>query len=163
MSGQSAQACHLISASILLLERSDTDVTLRDPEGYTAFDLYNSTIESTKPDSTTRAELFTWGVNRNAALGLGDGNDRNYPEQVLIQNRDTSEKSSIYARFLPVFVRQIQTSKLHTVVVTSEKKANVRVCGFGSGGRSGLSSWCPCPPADDGFPALALDSTPSTV
>ncbi|KAF9046893.1 hypothetical protein BDZ89DRAFT_1155147 [Hymenopellis radicata] len=126
-----------VAAAILLLERSDIDVTLKDAEGYTAFELYNSTIEGTKPESAARAELFTWGANRNATLGLGDGDDRTYPEQVLIPHRDTTEQSSISTRFLPLQIQQIQTSKLHTVVVTSEKRANLRVCGFGSGGRLG--------------------------
>lgn len=51
---------------MLLLKRSDTDTTLKDLEGYTAYDLYNSTIEGTKPDAADleRAELFTWGANR---------------------------------------------------------------------------------------------------
>ena len=52
--------------STLLLKRPDVDTSLRDFEGYTAFDLYNSTLRSTKtPDSDDHlAELFTWGANR---------------------------------------------------------------------------------------------------
>lgn len=53
------------SHSLLLLQRTDTDRSLQDFEGYTAFDLYNSTINGTKPSvGESYAELFTWGANR---------------------------------------------------------------------------------------------------
>ena len=43
----------------------DTDRSLQDLEGYTAFDLYNSTLNGTKPPTDgVNAELYTWGVNR---------------------------------------------------------------------------------------------------
>lgn len=51
---------------LLLLQRLDTDTSLKDIEGYTAFDLYNSTLNGTKPCDgfEVDAELYTWGVNR---------------------------------------------------------------------------------------------------
>jgi hypothetical protein len=53
------------------LQRSDVDTSLKDFEGYTAFDLYNSTVNDTKPDANNlRAELFTWGTNRYASQSL---------------------------------------------------------------------------------------------
>ncbi|KAF9456753.1 hypothetical protein BDZ94DRAFT_1345506 [Collybia nuda] len=128
------------SAALLLLQRTDTDRSLQDYEGYTAFDLYNSTINETKPRSDESfAELYTWGVNRNAALGLGDGSDRTYPDQVIIQRKDEhiEGQEKLEIRFSPVLVRQIQMSKLHTAVITSESIGNLRVCGFGNGGRLG--------------------------
>ncbi|KZT68694.1 hypothetical protein DAEQUDRAFT_757422 [Daedalea quercina L-15889] len=131
-----------LATAILLLQRPDVDVALRDLEGYTAFDLYNSTLEGTKPagDDTRSADLLTWGANRNAALGLGNSDDRVYPEQVVVRPPEGSavpETENIDARFAPIRVRQIVMSKLHTAVVTSEPRANLRVCGFGSGGRLG--------------------------
>ena len=55
---------------LLFLQRSDVDTSLKDFEGYTAFDLYNSTVNDTKPDANNlRAELFTWGTNRYANPG----------------------------------------------------------------------------------------------
>jgi inhibitor of Bruton tyrosine kinase len=41
---------------------------LKDLEGYTAFDLYNSTVEHTKPTPSPDgfADLFTWGANKSA-------------------------------------------------------------------------------------------------
>ncbi|KAF8994964.1 hypothetical protein BDQ17DRAFT_1392318 [Cyathus striatus] len=114
-------------AALLLLQRNDTDTTLKDLEGYTAFDLYNSTRTR-----QARGELFTWGANRNAALGLGDGDDRGHPEQPKQE-----WAKSIDARFGPIHVNKVYMSKLHTALVTEERTGNVRVCGFGSGGRAG--------------------------
>ncbi|KAK0437714.1 regulator of chromosome condensation 1/beta-lactamase-inhibitor protein II, partial [Desarmillaria tabescens] len=116
-----------ISHSLLLLQRSDIDISLKDFEGYTAFELYK-TVEGTKPSVNVS------GAELNATLGLGDGDDRTYPNQVVIPRRDSSDSSNIHAKFFPLQVRQVQTSKLHTVIVTCEKKVNLRLCGFGSGG-----------------------------
>jgi hypothetical protein len=56
---------------LLLLQRSDIDTSLKDLEGYTAFDLYNSTMNGTKPDAKdVNAELFTWGANRRVPFYL---------------------------------------------------------------------------------------------
>ncbi|KAH7923696.1 hypothetical protein BV22DRAFT_1036046 [Leucogyrophana mollusca] len=131
-----------IAAATLLLRRPEVDTSMKDHEGYTAFDLYNSTLRTTKPSSFDggSADLFTWGTNRNAALGLGDGNDRVYPDQVVIPHKDdpiTRQKKSIEERFSPIQVRQLAMSRLHTVILTSETRDNVRVCGFGGGGRLG--------------------------
>ncbi|KAJ7286245.1 hypothetical protein C8J57DRAFT_1446850 [Mycena rebaudengoi] len=124
-----------LAAALLLLQRPEIDTSLKDSEGYTAFDLYNSTVSGTAPTHSLHAELYTWGVNRNAALGLVDSGDRAYPDQVPIPKVDPEPRST--GRFYPLLARQIQMSKLHTVVVTSEGKANLRICGFGSGGRLG--------------------------
>ncbi|KAJ6531261.1 hypothetical protein B0H19DRAFT_1242375 [Mycena capillaripes] len=124
-----------LAATLLLLQRSDIEISLKDLEGHTAFDLYNSTVSGTGPTHALHAELHTWGVNRNAALGLVDSGDRMYPDQVSVPKEGPQPKS--LARFSPLLARQIQMSKLHTVVVTSESKSNLRMCGFGSGGRLG--------------------------
>ncbi|KAI0924161.1 hypothetical protein AcW1_006352 [Taiwanofungus camphoratus] len=131
-----------LASAVLLLQRADIDTSLRDFEGYTAFDLYNSTLEGTQPvtDDTSRADLLTWGANRNAALGLGNGDDRSYPELVVIRPADgatVSANETLDTRFSPIHVRQVAMSKLHTAVVTAESRGNLRVCGFGSGGRLG--------------------------
>ncbi|KAF8959590.1 hypothetical protein BDZ97DRAFT_1666960 [Flammula alnicola] len=130
-----------LPVALLLLQRSDIDTSMKDGEGYSASDLYNSTVNGTKPDSgDANAELFTWGANRNAALGLSDGNDRTYPDHVNIKSKEdptTLAKMSLAVRFSPIYVRQIQMSKLHTGVVTVESGGNLRLCGFGSGGRLG--------------------------
>ena len=131
--------------SALLLERNDIDIPIRDSEGNTAIDLYNSTVNYTKPSAVdTRphvvgkrhpamTELYTWGANRNATLGLGDGNDRIYPEHVQLYPTSKTRSSSQ----LPSSISQAGMSKLHTAVVTDDPMNNVRVCGFGLGGRLG--------------------------
>jgi len=78
-------------------------------------------------------ELYTWGANRNATLGLGDGSDRVHPELVQLHPSFKTKTSSQ----LPPGVIQVGMSKLHTAIVTDEPTNNVRVCGFGLGGRLG--------------------------
>ena len=78
-------------------------------------------------------ELYTWGTNRNATLGLGDGSDRVHPELVQLHSTFKTKSSSQ----LPPGVIQVGMSKLHTAIVTDEPANNVRVCGFGLGGRLG--------------------------
>ncbi|EKM81534.1 hypothetical protein AGABI1DRAFT_54346, partial [Agaricus bisporus var. burnettii JB137-S8] len=130
-----------LPAARLLLQRPDIDIFLKDNEGYTAFDLYNSTLVGTKPspeETGGYADLYTWGTNVNAALGLGDSNDRAYPELVVFPRREDEadlERQTLSARFLPIKAEHVEMSKLHTVVSTSETGGNLRVCGFGSGGR----------------------------
>lgn len=54
---------------------------------------------------------------RNAALGLGDGNDRAYPDQVVVPSRDDSARQhnkTLDERFVSNQVRQVSMSKLHT-------------------------------------------------
>ncbi|KAI0761814.1 hypothetical protein BD413DRAFT_495525 [Trametes elegans] len=129
-----------LATALLLLQRQDIDISLRDIEGYTPFDLYNSTIEGTKPETLAEgrgAELFTWGSNRNAALGVGDGDDRTFPELLSLRVSPVPESEDVDSRFTPVRVQQIVMSRLHTVIVTDEPRGNLRVCGFGSGGRLG--------------------------
>jgi hypothetical protein len=55
---------------------------LKDLEGYTAFDLYNSTVEDTKPPHSPSgehgfADLYTWGANRFV-------NSHIFPDSILL-------------------------------------------------------------------------------
>ncbi|KAF9233712.1 hypothetical protein BU15DRAFT_53495 [Melanogaster broomeanus] len=129
-----------IEAAMMLLKRTDMDTSIKDTEGYTAFDLYNSTVRSAKPSlEGSCTHLLTWGANRNAALGLGDGNDRAHPDQVVLLKKDVPLPANLTLeeRFGPVKVREVNMSRLHTVILTDEPRDNVRLCGFGSGGRLG--------------------------
>ncbi|KAI6101705.1 hypothetical protein EV401DRAFT_2201598 [Pisolithus croceorrhizus] len=147
-----------IEAAILLLKHLDVDMSIKDFEGYTAFDLYNSTVWATKPlscDERILADLFTWGTNRNAALGLGDANDRIFPDPVVLPMKDVTKvrSCSLEDRFATVRVCDVKMSKLHTVILTSEPRDNLWVCGFGSGGRLGPSSHTVYTPSPITFPA----------
>ncbi|KAH8833023.1 hypothetical protein DL96DRAFT_701738 [Flagelloscypha sp. PMI_526] len=141
-----------IDTALVLLQYPDVDTRAKDLEGYTPFDLYNSTVEGPKPSSvvglppkTDIFDLYTWGANRNAALGHGDAADRAHPDLVTIpfhpnKAAQINEGTAIKTRFSVLRVKQIAMSKLHTVVVTDEpSEMNLRVCGFGSSGRLGSS------------------------
>ena len=144
-----------IIAAVLLLQRPDVDIQLKvsrkpplvstfvaydvnaikDNEGHTAFDVYNSTVENTNPGKSNGPyDLFTWGANRrvthfsirpcgpeltlvnlrNAALGHGDGNDRAYPELVNVPRGKYDERKTGSAKFYPLQVKALSMSKLHT-------------------------------------------------
>lgn len=72
-----------IEYSLLLMQRSDIDIELRDNEGLTAFDLYNSTVAGTElsgyPHTLNAlmdkdgADLYTWGGNRWVMHPTHDG------------------------------------------------------------------------------------------
>jgi inhibitor of Bruton tyrosine kinase len=119
---------------------------LKDAEGYTPFDLYNSTVTGTNPtdspDGSPNAELYTWGSNRNAALGIGDGDDRLLPEQVVIRPSNnleslSSDPSQLLNALKPIPVVGVAMSKLHTAIITGEERSNLRSCGFSGSGRLG--------------------------
>ncbi|KAJ4497730.1 hypothetical protein C8R41DRAFT_917118 [Lentinula lateritia] len=145
---------------LLLLQHSNTDTTLKDLEGYTAFDLYNSTIEGTKPEpslfpatstisplqSVGGAELFTWGANRNASLGHGDSSDRTFPDPVPIPRivPKSPDHVPVEDRFARVAVLQVTMGRLHTAVISNSPTpigsgSTLSLCGFGSGGRLGVT------------------------
>ncbi|KAJ3888511.1 hypothetical protein GG344DRAFT_53490 [Lentinula edodes] len=145
---------------LLLLQHSNTDTTLKDLEGYTAFDLYNSTIEGTKPEpslfpatstisplqSVGGAELFTWGANRNASLGHGDSSDRTFPDPVPIPHivPKSPDHVPVEDRFARVAVLQVKMGRLHTAVISNSPTpigsgSALSLCGFGSGGRLGVT------------------------
>lgn len=157
-----------------LLSRNDLDLSCKDYEGFTAFDVYNSTCEGTNPlDGARGTDLYTWGSNRNYTLGSGDAADRAGPERVnllnLVQARsaaaagtststaeEVEEETDEYdqhpqgtrsgmsgsalttaesTKFDRVGVDDVVMAKFHTGVLSSEKRANLSVAGFGSNGR----------------------------
>ena len=106
-------------------------------------------------------EIFMFGSNRNLSLGVGDEDDRQYPERIhlsrpdqLIQRfyqsyLDLNDRDSPVAlpdlesipnlvRSRPLVIRDVVMSKLHTAILTSDPMANLYVCGVGRGGRLGL-------------------------
>ncbi len=112
-----------IETALLLLRRPDINLNVKDREGHRPFDLYNSTVQGTNPGQNRdpskiskwhKMELFTWGSNRNATLGLGDADDRAFPDQVVVPRPETSPADLLELRFAPVRVNQVAMSKLHT-------------------------------------------------
>ncbi|GAD96095.1 BTB domain and ankyrin repeat protein [Paecilomyces variotii No. 5] len=108
-------------------------------------------------------EIFTFGSNKNLSLGLGDEDDRQFPERISVQRpehllqrffREYEESRSQDASFdmqtfshipdLPTLIRNkpisfqdVVMSKLHTAVLTNDPESNLFMSGFGPGGRLG--------------------------
>ncbi|KAK8157732.1 hypothetical protein BKA80DRAFT_312169 [Phyllosticta citrichinensis] len=114
-------------------------------------------------------ELFMFGSNRNVTLGFGDEDDRQYPERPVLRRpdhllkrfyREHLERQYLedperqlpnshglmvsdlptFIRSTPLVVQDVQLSKLHTAVITSDPVANLYICGHGPGGRLGTGS-----------------------
>ncbi|KAL9130076.1 MAG: hypothetical protein Q9217_001635 [Psora testacea] len=112
-------------------------------------------------------EIFAFGSNKNFTLGFGDEDDRQFPERVYVKRPDhllyrffeehkvstqprlrrlpdeaTSLPFGIFelpaiVRYRPIAIQDVQLSKLHSAVLTTDPEANLYMCGFGSGGRLG--------------------------
>ena len=112
-------------------------------------------------------EMYAFGSNKNFTLGLGDEDDRHFPERVFLKRPDhllrrfnqehadssgnkrkprsnSGPKSPIGAgelpalvQYRPIIIQDVQLSKLHSAVLTTDPEANLYICGFGSGGRLG--------------------------
>lgn len=126
--------------ALLLLERADIDTRIRDWEGLTAFDLYNTTVPGTCPqpdDARNGGELFVWGGNRNYNLGLGHANDHGLAERIKLPSPQVGPSARAGSRFDRPLIRDMSFSRWHTVLATNEPRANVYVCGIGVHGRMG--------------------------
>ncbi|KAL2799078.1 hypothetical protein BJX66DRAFT_273111 [Aspergillus keveii] len=108
-------------------------------------------------------EVYTYGSNKNLNLGVGDQDDRQFPERIAIKRpehllqrlyREYQEKhedptsivprESSLGQGLPAFIKAkpikfktIAMSKLHTAILTNDPESNLFMCGFGPGGRLG--------------------------
>ncbi|KAK5078701.1 hypothetical protein LTR64_002885 [Lithohypha guttulata] len=110
-------------------------------------------------------EVFAFGSNKNITLGLGDGDDRTFPERVQLvrpahlmqhlfedfqrQRRQESLNNDLYGdlpdvgalpavvKNKPFTIQDVVMSKLHTAILTKDPVSNLHVCGFGPGGRLG--------------------------
>lgn len=112
-------------------------------------------------------EVFTFGSNKNFTLGFGDEDDRQYPERVFLKRPDhllqrfideyqtrssesecldlsrpipvrTSSAIPALIRYRPMVIQDVQLSKLHSAILTTDPEANLYICGFGPGGRIGI-------------------------
>ncbi|KAI9926766.1 hypothetical protein ASPWEDRAFT_120199 [Aspergillus wentii DTO 134E9] len=108
-------------------------------------------------------EVFTFGSNKNLNLGLGDQDDRQFPERVTLKRPEhllkrffrefqeqQMEESGLdhdelnHSADLPVLIKNkpikfqnVVMSKLHTAILTDDPESNLFLCGFGPGGRLG--------------------------
>lgn len=100
-------------------------------------------------------EVFAFGSNKNWTLGFPDGDDRTYPERMPLQRPRNLLLEQVKAKysvseevagglldaatlFNPLHIVDIQLSKLHTAILTSDPHSNLFICGFGHGGRLGF-------------------------
>ncbi|KAI0002635.1 hypothetical protein F4779DRAFT_603625 [Xylariaceae sp. FL0662B] len=169
-------------------------IKTKDHEGNSPFDVYNATIAfrmlkvpkdqaSSKDGSDTDEgiggdeighhhgkfsglgeEVFTFGSNNNFSLGLGDEDDRQFPERIFLKRPDhlihqfyneylldrkhqldvddstprdlTDVPALIQNR--PLIIQDVVLSKLHSAVLTTDPISNLYICGIGRGGRLGL-------------------------
>lgn len=114
-------------------------------------------------------EVFAFGSNKNLSLGVGDEDDRFFPERLNLQRPEhllhrlrednlavkqsaqTIEDlgdSALLAdvgeipaqiRFRPMVVQDVAMSKFHTAILTDDPISNLYICGFGPGGRLGTA------------------------
>ena len=117
-------------------------------------------------------EVYTFGSNKNLNLGVGNEDDRHFPERVILSRpacllrgkvarTDASSLSSAgdewtspgmvdlnklpaSVKFRPLQIQEIRMAKYHTAVLTSDAYANLHVCGFGPGGRLGTGDFSTC-------------------
>ena len=112
-------------------------------------------------------EAFAFGSNKNYSLGLGDQDDRQYPERVFLKRpvhvlrRLCADLKSKRRAQLPVqdaelaphfgtergipavtqhqrtIIQDVVVSKLHTAVLTTDPISNLHMCGYGPTGRMG--------------------------
>ncbi|KAG9789413.1 BTB/POZ domain-containing protein 1 [Exophiala dermatitidis] len=112
-------------------------------------------------------EVYAFGSNKNLSLGVGDGDDRQFPERLhfkrpdhllrrllddhlasrqktlvneeLALNTASMSRGDIPAiiRYRPILIQNVVMSKLHTAVLTDDPISNLHMCGFGRGGRLG--------------------------
>ncbi|KAK8146643.1 hypothetical protein G3M48_002780 [Beauveria asiatica] len=123
---------------------------------------YNEFAKSTHSTSSDQGdELFVFGSNRNMSLGVGDEDDRQYPERIHLQRPDgllrkfyesylgeedaeyiasslEIEDIPIMVRSRPLVIQDVVLSKLHSAVLTTDPVSNLFIAGLGRGGRLGL-------------------------
>lgn len=111
-------------------------------------------------------EVFAFGSNKNFTLGFGDEDDRQYPERIFLKRPEhllrrlcseleaqrpqvrtqaaelrrslaQTKQFPAIVQYRPIIIQDLQLSKLHSAVLTTDPEANLYMCGFGKGGRLG--------------------------
>ncbi|PYI12728.1 BTB domain and ankyrin repeat protein [Aspergillus sclerotiicarbonarius CBS 121057] len=103
-------------------------------------------------------EIFTFGSNKNLNLGVGDQDDRQFPERITLKRPehllqrfyrefqgqrlsddrvDSHQDLPALVKNRPLKIQNIVMSKLHTAILTTDPESNLFLCGFGPGGRLG--------------------------
>ncbi|PWY70982.1 BTB domain and ankyrin repeat protein, partial [Aspergillus heteromorphus CBS 117.55] len=143
------------------LENSDAASDLSSPED--DFDEDGRLGRHTLKPKTNLSgdEVFTFGSNKNLNLGVGDQDDRQFPERIALKRpehllqrfyREYQERQldddrldepsqsmdlPALVKNKPIKIQDIVMSKLHTAILTTDPESNLFLCGFGPGGRLG--------------------------
>lgn len=146
------------AAKIPLLSGSSEDDESEAAQGVSSDDSETSNSKEIKPSVNVDGdEMFTFGSNKNFTLGFGDEDDRKNPERIVLRrpdhllqrfHRENSSRQVIdiqpfsarlpaLIQHRPIKIQEIQLSKFHSAVLTTDPEANLHVCGFGPGGRLG--------------------------
>ncbi|KAK9237790.1 hypothetical protein V1525DRAFT_419148 [Lipomyces kononenkoae] len=104
-------------AQLLIASNRDT-IRVKYREGNSPFDVLNSTIQGT---NAFPLDLDVERVN-------------------LERPRAKEENEPAVERFRELRIRDVQLSKLHTVVLTTDPTNNLYICGFGNSGRLGFAT-----------------------
>lgn len=106
-------------------------------------------------------ELYVFGSNKNLSLGVGDEDDRQFPERIQLRRPDglvqriyeayCDEHSMdtlevpidlddipVLVQSHPLVIKDMVMSKLHSAILTTDPVSNLYICGVGRGGRLGL-------------------------
>ncbi|KAG6039395.1 hypothetical protein E4U41_002719 [Claviceps citrina] len=142
-----------INDSPVLHDTSDDDDGRDDPAKMAP------TVAPRLGQSALGDEFFMFGSNKNLSLGVGDENDRQYPERVVLQrptallhrfhnmylHENDVDAASSSLKDVPTLIRtppftilDVVMSKLHSAVLTNDPVSNLYICGVGRGGRLGL-------------------------
>lgn len=146
-----------------IMNLQDSDVASSAPshgDGEDGDEIY-ATKSALRPCTHLSAdEIFTFGSNKNLNLGLGDQDDRQFPERVALERPDhllqrffhefqeqraddghlvsgLSTDLPALVKNKPVTFQNVYMSKLHTAILTDDPESNLFMCGFGPGGRLG--------------------------
>ncbi|KAL9947910.1 hypothetical protein ACHAQF_006048 [Verticillium nonalfalfae] len=123
---------------------------------------------STLEAATEGEEIFMFGSNKNLSLGVGDEDDRQFPERVILKRPDHLLQR-FYGEYLemvkddpsaispssrddppaldqipaltknrPMYIQDAVLAKFHTAILTTDSVSNMYVCGVGRSGRLGL-------------------------
>ncbi|ELT94596.1 hypothetical protein CAPTEDRAFT_128118, partial [Capitella teleta] len=111
-------------AAARLLIQHNANLTLRDKEGFTAFDVAMSDrLPHVTFEKSGLQEVYTWGDNANFTLGHEKEQRKKHPERIEYFGRHG------------ISIKQVLMCKYHSVYLSTA--GHVYTCGHGRGGRLG--------------------------
>ncbi|KAG1380698.1 hypothetical protein G6F61_003828 [Rhizopus arrhizus] len=152
----------------MLLKRQDIDLSIKDWEGFGAFELYDSTIPDAFPEirmlskdkknierTETEDDAGLYNVlnkerhlsaggtdvytwGQNTNYVLGHPDSENRSRPERVHFQLDSQQNPAVLKRPAYVIESVVMAKYHMAILTSESTRNLLVCGFGRGGRLGL-------------------------